>query len=83
MGVGADLAALGAALAEPPRGVLRAKGLARAADGQGWLLQVAGGRWAVTPAPFEGNGRLVAIGLRGQLLDLPAALLGSRENRLR
>ena len=63
---GADLAALGARLADPASGVLRAKGLARDAQGQGWLLQVAGGRWAVTAATLDGPGRLVLIGLRGR-----------------
>jgi hypothetical protein len=41
---GVDLQALGARMAAPDSGVLRAKGLLR-----GQLLQVAGGRWAVTP----------------------------------
>ena len=45
-------------------GVLRAKGLAVDSQGQGQLLQVAGGRWAVTPAAVQGAGRLVLIGLR-------------------
>ena len=66
---GCDLAALGARLVAPGSGVLRAKGLARAADGSGQLLQVANGRWAVTPARLVGDGRLVLIGLRG-LRDL-------------
>ena len=64
---GIDLAALGARLAAPDSGVLRAKGLAAAADGSRALLQVAGGRWAVTPARLRGDGRLVLIGLRGRL----------------
>jgi G3E family GTPase len=74
---GTDLAALGAALAAPDSGVLRAKALladvpagaagAPGADASGWLLQVAGGRWQVTPALVRGDGRLVLIGLRGQL----------------
>ncbi len=64
---GADLAALGAALTAPGSGVLRAKALAIGTDGLGQLLQVAGGRWAVTPAQVRGAGRLVAIGLRGRL----------------
>jgi G3E family GTPase len=71
---GTDLAALGAALAAPDSGVLRAKALL--ADGEldapgvgasGWLLQVAGGRWQVTPAVVRGAGRLVLIGLRDQI----------------
>ena len=64
---GTDLAALGAALTAPGSGVLRAKALVSGADGLGQLLQVAGGRWAVTPARVRGAGHLVAIGLRGQL----------------
>jgi G3E family GTPase len=63
---GADLPAIGALLASPDSGVLRAKGLARDAQGRGQALQVAGGRWAVTPAPVNGPGRLVLIGLRGR-----------------
>lgn len=67
---GTDLAALGAALAAPDSGVLRAKALLAdpdRADAAGWLLQVAGGRWQVTPAVVRGEGRLVLIGLRDQL----------------
>lgn len=71
---GTDLAALGAALAAPDSGVLRAKALlagvpagAAGADASGWLLQVAGGRWQVTPALVQGEGQLVLIGLRDQL----------------
>lgn len=71
---GTDLQALGARLADAASGVLRAKGLARDAQGQGWLLQVAGGRVAVTPAPVVGPGRLVMIGLRGRWQ--PLQLLG-------
>ena len=70
--VDTDLAALGARLAAPGSGVLRAKGLAQAADGSGQLLQVAGGRWAVSPAPRMGTGQLVLIGLRGQMPSLDA-----------
>ena len=65
---GTDLAALGAALAAPDSGVLRAKALLadpHRPDGAGWLLQVAGGRWQVTPAVVQGPGRLVLIGLKG------------------
>jgi len=65
---GTDLAALGAALAAPGSGVLRAKGLLPDPAGTGalgWLLQVAGGRWQVTPAAVSGPGRLVLIALRG------------------
>ncbi len=58
----ADLARLGAALAEPASGVLRAKGLAG-----GRLLQVAAGRWSVTAHRSELAHSLVVIGLRGQV----------------
>lgn len=61
---GLDLQALGTRLAQPGNGVLRAKGLARDAQGQGRLLQVAGGRVSLTPAAVAGAGRLVMIGLR-------------------
>lgn len=74
---GTDLAALGAALAAPASGVLRAKALAIGADGSGQLLQVLGSRWALTPARVQGPGRLVLIGLRGQMTPaggwIPAA----------
>ena len=56
-----DLQALGTALAAAGSGVLRAKGLAA-----GRLLQVAGGRWAVTATLAGGPARLVLIGLRGR-----------------
>ncbi len=72
---GCDLHALGARLAEPSSGVLRAKGLARTADGRGRLLQVAAGRVSVTPAVVAGAGRLLLIGLRGRWR--PAALLAA------
>ena len=74
---GTDLAALGAALAAPDSGVLRAKALLadpHRLDGAGWLLQVAGGRWQVTPAVVQGPGRLVLIGLKG--MKSPPALAG-------
>lgn len=63
---GADLQTIGARLAAPDSGVLRAKGVAPDAQGQGQALQVAGGRWAVTPTAAQGPGRLVLIGLRGR-----------------
>ena len=74
---GTDLAALGAALAAPDSGVLRAKALLadpHRPDGAGWLLQVAGGRWQLTPAAVQGPGRLVLIGLKG--MKSPPALAG-------
>lgn len=61
-----DLRALGSTLAADGN-VLRAKALARDARGEGWLLQVAARRWAVTPATVDGDARLVVIGLRGRL----------------
>jgi G3E family GTPase len=71
---GTDLHALARLLADPALGVLRAKGLARDARGDGQLLQLAGGRWAVTPAVVQGAGRLVLIGLRGGIEHLPDEL---------
>ena len=69
---GTDLAALGAALARPDSGVLRAKALARDAAGCCWLLQVADDQWTVQPADgVTGASRLVLIGRRGQLLAEP------------
>ena len=55
-----DLHALGARLAAADSGVLRAKGVVG-----GKLLQVAGGRWAVTSAGAGADTPLVLIGLRG------------------
>ena len=68
---GADLYRLGARLASAGSGVLRAKALLA-----GQLLQVAGGRWAVTSAPGITTSQLVVIGLRGPLFGdaLHAAL---------
>ena len=74
---GTNLAELGAALAAPDSGVLRAKALLadpQGCDGAGWLLQVAGARWQVTPAVVQGPGRLVLIGLKG--MKSPEALAG-------
>ena len=65
---GIDLSALGRRLVDPALGVLRAKALARDAQGRGQLLQVAAGRWAVTAQPLRGAGRLVVIGLRERLV---------------
>lgn len=68
----ADLAALGERLAQPSSGVLRAKAVLGDR-----VLQVAAGRWAVSPARTSGAGRIVLIGLRGrwdpQALLSPAA----------
>lgn len=62
LGADADLEGIGAALAEPTSGVLRAKGLAG-----GRLLQVAAGRWTLTPQHSGLVQTLVVIGLRGHM----------------
>jgi len=64
-----DCAALGRALSAPALGLVRAKGLMRNQDGQPCVLQVVGARVDVAPSahPQPDNGRLVCIGLRGQL----------------
>jgi G3E family GTPase len=71
---GLDLPGLMRAMADPASGVLRAKGLARGADGQGSLLQLSGARWQLVPTPFDGAGRLVIIGLR-HVLEAPGYCL--------
>ncbi len=65
-----DLQALGARLAAADSGVLRAKALVG-----GHLLQVAGGRWAVTAAESLHGGHVVMIGLRGRWNPARLALL--------
>lgn len=64
-----DASALAAALADPARGVLRAKGLLRDREGSWVVLQLVGARPEVSPtaAPMAGSGRLVCIGLKGRL----------------
>jgi len=63
-----DLDRLGASLAAAGTGVLRAKGIARTADGRLAVLHVVGRRFAVDAAPTDATpGRLIAIGLRGRL----------------
>ena len=64
-----DCAALGRALCAPALGLVRAKGLMRNQDDQPCVLQVVGARAAVAPSAHSqpDNGRLVCIGLRGQL----------------
>ena len=64
-----DCVALGRALSAPELGLVRAKGLMRDLDGQPRALQLVGARAAVTPSahPRPEDGRLVCIGLRGQL----------------
>jgi len=64
-----DARALGAALAQPPLGLARAKGILRGPDGTRVLLQVVGSRVDVSPfdRPASGDGRLVCIGARGSL----------------
>jgi G3E family GTPase len=73
-----DLDALGAALADPALGLVRAKGTLRDACGHRAVLQAVGARVRVGPAPAgspaaddAAPARLVAIGLRGAL-DAPA-----------
>lgn len=62
-----DLAALGARLASPASGVLRAKALLPGPPGTpGRVLQVAAGRWAIDERPLQGDGRIVLVGLRGR-----------------
>jgi G3E family GTPase len=62
---GCDLTRLGKLLADPAHGVIRAKGLALQADGSRAVLQLASGRWTVTPVSAGGTSDLVVIGLRG------------------
>lgn len=65
---GVDLDRLGASLAATSTGVLRAKGIARSADGRLVALHVVGQRLAIDAAPANAApGRLVVIGLRGRL----------------
>ena len=66
-----DVERLAAALADPALGVLRAKGVLARADGTVAVLHVVGRRAEVRAAPASAApGRLVCIGLRGQL-DVP------------
>jgi G3E family GTPase len=67
-----DAQALAAALCDPAKGVLRAKGLVQGLDGQALLIQTVGARSRVSPAAGRliGAGqpaRLVVIGLHGTL----------------
>ncbi|MFM1991042.1 MAG: hypothetical protein RJA99_3999 [Pseudomonadota bacterium] len=69
-----DLAALGAALADPALGLVRAKGVLRDAAGGRAVLQAVGARVRTGPAPaaspaadVDAPSRLVVIGLRGTL----------------
>jgi G3E family GTPase len=67
-----DAQALAAALCDPAKGVLRAKGLVHGLDGQALLIQTVGARSRVSPAAggLIGAGqpaRLVVIGLRDTL----------------
>jgi G3E family GTPase len=71
-----DARALAAALAGPDTGVVRAKGLLDDIDGSKVVLQVVGRRWTVAPATGPApSGRLVCLGLRGQLDQTPLARL--------
>lgn len=66
-----DVERLAAALAEPALGVLRAKGVLARADGSAAVVHVVGRRAETRDAPASATpGRLVCIGLRGQL-DVP------------
>ena len=63
-----DVEQLARALTAPDSGVLRAKGFLQDKDGRLVILQVVGRRAEITDAPTGATpGRLVAIGLRGQL----------------
>lgn len=63
-----DLQALGALLTTPGAGVLRAKGIALAADERLVALHVVGQRFSLDAAPADAMpGHLVVIGLRGVL----------------
>ena len=66
---GCDLTRLGKLLADPAHGVIRAKGLARQADGSRAVVQLASGRWTVTPVSAGGTSDLVVIGVRGTLRE--------------
>jgi G3E family GTPase len=79
-----DCVALGQALSASDLGLVRAKGLMRGLDGLPCALQVVGTRAAVTASahPRPEEGRLVCIGLRGQLdrSAVEALVLRSRVN---
>jgi G3E family GTPase len=64
-----DCAALARSLAATELGLVRAKGLMRDLDGVPCSLQLVGARAVVAPSghPRPDDGRLVCIGLRGQL----------------
>jgi G3E family GTPase len=69
-----DVAALGAALADPALGLIRAKGAMHDLGGERRVVQAVGARIRIHPAPAgsraahgDATGRLVAIGLRGSL----------------
>ena len=66
---GCDLMRLGQLLSDPAHGVIRAKGLAHQVDGSRVALQLASGRWTVTPVSAGGGSGLVVIGLRSKLRD--------------
>ncbi len=76
--------ALGQALGAPALGLVRAKGLMRNLDGQPCALQVVGARAAVTSSAHSrpDDGRLVCIGVRGQVdrATIDAILVRSRVN---
>ncbi len=62
-----DFDCLAAQLADPSLGVLRAKGILLDLSGTPRALQVVGRRSEISDAPSGAAGRLVCIGLRGQL----------------
>jgi G3E family GTPase len=64
-----DPETLAASLSSPTAGLLRAKGFVRRFDGTFAALHVVGQRAIIEPAPawIEGPGRLVCIGLAGQI----------------
>lgn len=64
-----DVASLARELARPEFGLLRAKGLMRDRDGANKSLHVVGARWEVAacPATEEEPGRLVCIGIKGNI----------------
>jgi len=64
-----DAQGLAAALADPSLGVIRAKGIVLDREGAAVALQVVGSRAGISPlgSARAAGGRLVCIGLRGQL----------------
>lgn len=67
---GADAQMLGAALAAPGLGLIRAKGFVTQADGSKALVQVVGNRFEVTAARDDRDDGIVCLGFR-ELVDMP------------